>query len=158
MSVLPTGLAYSHRGNPAASLRIEKLYATPVLLSGLCSLVLSETEVSMVHHEHKLSLERLQRLLPGTPESVVMFLAGSLPATGILHLRMLGLLGMIARLGPDNLLNKHGRDVLLSTNLSSKSWFLSVRQLSNRYHLPDPLKILQSKHYWKSICKSKVID
>ena len=80
MSVLPRGLAYSHRGNPAACLRIEKLYATPVLLSGLCSLVLSETEVTMVHQEHKLSLERLQRLLPATPECVVMFLAGSLPA------------------------------------------------------------------------------
>ena len=34
-SVLPIGMAYSHRGNPAASLSIEKLYGTPVLLSGL---------------------------------------------------------------------------------------------------------------------------
>ena len=42
MSVLPTGLARGHRGNPAASLRVEKLYGCPVLLSGLAALVLSK--------------------------------------------------------------------------------------------------------------------
>ena len=56
MSVLPIGMACSHRGNPAASLSIEKLYGTPVLLSGLPSLVLSDSELSVVHHHHKLTL------------------------------------------------------------------------------------------------------
>ena len=163
MSVLPIGMALCHRGNPSASLQIEKLYGTPVLLSGLPSLVLSDSESSVVHHHHKLTLQRLQRLHLATPECVVLFLAGSLPATGILHLRMLGLLGMIARLGPENLLHKHGRHVLLSAthNSPSKSWFLSLRLLSQQYNLPDPLLILQSPptpHQWKTTCKSRVID
>ena len=38
MSVLPIGMACSHRGNPDSSLRLEKLYGTPVLLSGLPAL------------------------------------------------------------------------------------------------------------------------
>jgi hypothetical protein len=163
MAVLPTGMAHSHRGNPAASLRLEKLYGTPVLLSGLAALVLSDSETAIVHHHHKVNLERLQRLLQATPECVVMFLAGSLPGTGILHLRMLGLLGMIARLGQDNILHQHGRHVLLSNspNKISSSWFLSIRVISQKYNLPDPLLTLQSPPthgQWKSMCKSRVID
>ena len=34
-AVLAAGLARRHRGNPAASLRTEKMYGLPVLLSGL---------------------------------------------------------------------------------------------------------------------------
>ena len=135
---------FSHRGNPSASLKLERLYGTPVLLSGLASLVLTDEEYEAVHHHHKLTLQRLQRLHIATPECVVMFLAGSLPATALLHLRMLGLLGMIASLGPDNILNNHGRHILLSasTDKNCKSWFLSVRTLCQQYSLSDPLLIL----------------
>ena len=41
--VLHTGMARGHRGNPAASLRVDKLYAIPVLLSGIARLVLTIT-------------------------------------------------------------------------------------------------------------------
>ena len=164
MALLPTGMALSHRGNPAANLRLELLYGTSVLLSGLSSLVLDDSEIAVVHHQHKTNLERLQRLHQATPEPVVMFLTGSLPATGLLHLRMLGLLGMIARLGPSNILHKHGRHTLLSastTSASKSSWFLTVRDISKKYDLPDPLTVLQlppTKYQWKSKCKSKVTD
>ena len=39
--VSSAGMARSHRGNPAASLRGHQLYALPVLLNGLASLVLT---------------------------------------------------------------------------------------------------------------------
>ena len=164
MSILPTGMAKGHRGNPAASLRLDKLYGTPVLLSGLAALVLRDSELAAVHHHHKLNLQQLQRLCQDTPECVVMFLAGSLPATAILHLRMFSLLGMIARLGPENILHQHGTHTLLSaTNktIISSSWFLSLRPLCHKYGLQDPLLLLQSplgKEKWKKLCKSKVID
>ena len=106
-TILSTGMARGHSGNPAASLRLERLFGCPVLLSGLAALVLSNQEISVLHHHYKTNLQRLQRLHQATPECVVMFLAGSLPLTGILHLRELGLLGMIARLGPDNILHQH---------------------------------------------------
>ena len=162
-SVLPSGMACGHRGNPAASLRLERLYGSPVLFSGVPALVLSNLEISVLHHQHKVDLERLQRLHQATPECVVMFLAGSLPGTGILHLRMLGLLGMIARLGPTNILHEHGRHVLLNLdrNTVSKSWFVTIRTVCQLYCVPDPLLVLQSPptHYhWKSLTKSKVLD
>ena len=95
-AILPTGMALGHRGNPSASLRLEGLYGCPVLLSGLSSLVLSNLEISAIHLPYKTDLQRLQRLHQATPECVVMFLAGSLPATALLHLRILGLLGMMS--------------------------------------------------------------
>ena len=134
-----------------------------VLLSGLAALVLSDLEISALHHHNKVYLEQLQRLHQATPECVVMFLAGSLPVTGLLHLRMLTLLGMIARLGPDNILQQHGRHVLLNIDGKNVSnfWFASMRSICQQYSLPDPLLVLQSPpttYQWKTLTKSKVLD
>ena len=96
MAVLPTGMSLGHGGNPAASLHLECLFGSPGLLSGLSALVFSCLKVSVIHQHHKINLQRLQRLHQATPDCVVFFLGGILPETGILHLRMLGLLGMIA--------------------------------------------------------------
>ena len=52
-SVVSCGLARGRRSNPTASLRILILYGTPVLMSGLASLVLSSKEVSIVDHSTK---------------------------------------------------------------------------------------------------------
>ena len=47
-AVLRTGMARGHRGNPAASLQVEKLYGVPVLLSGHGALYLLKIEVDLV--------------------------------------------------------------------------------------------------------------
>ena len=161
IAVLPAGMARNHRGNPAASLRIEMLYGCPVLLSGLAALVLSKSEVDILQHHYKLNLERLQRLHKSTPESVVYFLGGSLPLPALLHIRQLSLLGMIARLGPDNILHKLGCSSLSNAKPSSRSWFLQVKGICSKYSLPDPLTILanpSSKCSLKRIVKSKIVD
>ena len=41
------GTARNHRGNPAASIIISNIYATPVLFSGLSSPVLKTTETAL---------------------------------------------------------------------------------------------------------------
>ena len=159
-AILHTGMAGGHYGNPAASMRLQRLYGCPVLLSGLASLVLNKAEMSVIHHHLKVHLERILKLHKSTPECVVMFLAGSLPASALLHLKMLGLLGMIAHLGRDNILHQHGCQVLLS-NSPGKSWFSTLRSICKDYGLPDPLLVLQSppsKDSWKRMTKSKVID
>ena len=159
-AVLHTGMAAGHSGNPSSSMRLERLYGCPVLLSGLASLVLNKAEMSVIHHHLKVHLEKLLKLHRNTPECVVMFLAGSLPASALLHLRMLGLLGMIARLGRGNILHQHGCHILLS-NSPGKSWFTTLRSICQEYSLPDPLLILQTpppRESWKKLTKSKVID
>ena len=161
-AVLPAGLARGHKGNPAASLSIELLYGAPVLLSGVASLVLNKAETKALHHHYKLFLERLQRLHKCTPEAVVFFLAGSLPLTALLHLRQLTILGMIARLGPDNILHRQGISILNNPRFNvSRSWFTEMKHTCSQYSLDSPLTILtnpptQSK--FKSTIKGKVMD
>ena len=46
VSALSSGGPKGHFGNQAASLKIEKLYASPVLYNGLASLVLSKKVLS----------------------------------------------------------------------------------------------------------------
>ena len=94
-SLLPSGLARGHSGNPAASIRVERLYVIPVLLSGLAPLVQSIQEVSILSGHFKQHVERLLKLHRATPEPVVWFLAGCLPVEALLHLRQASIFGMI---------------------------------------------------------------
>jgi hypothetical protein len=164
-SVLPAGLARGHHGSPAAALHVEQMYGLPVLLSGLASLVLSKTEQDTLDLHHKRHLEQLQKLYPCTPAPVVYFLAGSLPASAKLHMRQLGLLGMVARLGPESILFQHGSYMLARPSPSSSSfkssWFAQVRDWCDRYGLPDPLFVLyqpETKARWKATIRRQVLQ
>ena len=159
-SVLPAGLARNHHANPAASLRVESLYALPVLLSGVAPLILSNQEIDILLSHHRKCLQNLQKLLRNTPECVIMFLAGSLGAKANIHIRQLGLFGMICRL-PDNVLFSIAHQKLLSDPDNSSSWFVQIRHLCAQYDLPSPLLLLQTpptKSSFKSLVKSKVTD
>ena len=159
-AVLFTGAAHSHRGNLAGVTKVEKLYALPVLLSGVASLVLTKKEENIIDHQYTTSLSNLIKCLPNTPRSFVHFMSGSLPASAFLHLKQLSLFGMITRL-LDDPLNKHAKNVLLTSPKSSKSWFLKIRSLCLQYGLPHPLLLLsspKSKETFKKMCKSRVID
>ena len=156
--LLECGGARSHRGNPAASLAVERLYSAPTLYSGLAVLVLSKSELKVLTQHQKVVLQQLQKLYSRTPRAVVHFLSGSIPAPGLLAMKKLSLLGMIARLGPSNILY---RQALFSLHhLVKSSWFYEVRELCALYSLPDPLLILlnpPSKTVWKNSVKEHVI-
>ena len=157
---LHTDAAYHHNSNSSDTLCLEKLYGSPVLLSGIASLVLSNKEIRILYLQHKSMLCRLQKLNPNTPDCVIFFLAGQLPITATIHLRQFGLLGMIARLSASSILHNIGTSTLLSSK-KEKSWFQQIRDLSCQYGMPDPLAVLQSpadKEYWKRFCKSKVVS
>ena len=151
-AVLPFGLARGQRGNPAASIRIHHLYATPVLLSGLPSLVLNNTETSMLDSYMKKTSQNLQKLMDRTPACVVAFLGGTLPGTAMLHLRQFSILGMISRM-EGSVLHTHGIHVLTTARPSAHSWFQQIRDLCLLYQLPHPLTLLQNLF----LCKSSII-
>ena len=104
-AVLPAGLAKHCTANPAAALRVNSVVALPVLLSGAATLILSRSEVNILNNHHKNILMKLMKFPDKTPDQVVFFLAGSLPAEGLLHFRQLSLFGMIRHLS-DNILHK----------------------------------------------------
>ena len=161
-SVLPAGLARGHRGNPSASMRVERLYGAPVLLSGLATMVLSNPEIAIMAGHFKQHIERLLKLHRSTPECVVWFLGGCLPLEALLHLRQLSLFGMICRLNEgNNLLADHARNAFSSFKHSSKSWFLQIQEIFLQYSLPHPITFLNNpltKCSFKSKVKAAVID
>ena len=157
--VLQTGMAKGHRGNPAHSLQIDQMYAIPVLMSGLGSLVLSEQEINLIDMHHKETLRCLLRLQQNTPRSVIYFMAGCLPGSALLHLRQLSLFGMITRL-QGSLLNQHASNISSYTTISNKSWFHQIRKWCLLYGLPHPQELLSSplsKPGFKTLVKKKVI-
>ena len=60
--LLSCGLARGSRSNPVASIKILSIYATPVLLSGLGSLVLTKNEYSSLDQQYKRTLQNLLKL------------------------------------------------------------------------------------------------
>ena len=52
-AVLFTGLAQRHRANPAVGLKIERIYGSPVLMSGLASQVLLGSELTLLDQHCK---------------------------------------------------------------------------------------------------------
>ena len=157
-AILSAGLARSHRGNPAASLRVQTVFSTPILFSGLAALILTKPEIRILDSHYLNILQNLQRLHNKTPRAVTLFMAGSLPGEAILHTRQLSLLSMICRL-QGNCLNSHGQYILSCSPKSGKSWFHQVRDICLQYSLPHPLQLLQNpmtKHSFKSLVKKKV--
>ena len=159
-AVLFTGIAQKHRGNPTVGLKLEQIYGTPVLMSGLASLVLLPTELTLLEQHHKITYQNIQKLLPNTPASVIYFLGGCLPGTAVLHLKQLAIFGMVSRLNDDPL-NVHARKILTEGKKSSRSWFTQIRDICLQYELPHPLMILDSpprKDDFRKLVKSHVIS
>ena len=53
-------------------------------------------------------------------------------------------------------MNKHAKNVLLTSPKFSKSWFLKIRSLCLQYGLPHPLQLLQNppgKEEFKNVVK-----
>ena len=159
-ALLFTGIARSHRGNLAASVKIEKLYGMPVLFSGVASLVLLKSEIQIIDQHYKNTLSSLLKLHHGTPQSFIYFMSGSLPGKAILHQRQLSLFSMICQL-PLDPLNARARHVLTTSSPTSRSWFSQIREICLLYGFPHPLQLLEkplSKIAFKKLARSHIVD
>ena len=159
-ALLPAGLARKHRGSPAASLKVNQLYATPVLLSGVASLVLSQADINIIEGHYMRTLQRLMRLHDKTPRALVCFIAGSLPATAILHQRQMSLFAMVCYMR-NNPLFCHAQYTLTHTRVNKHSWFIQVRDICLRYGLPHPLQLLEDpppREKLKKLVKLKITE
>ena len=158
--ILSMGLSCRHRGDPVAALRAETVFATPVLYSGMASLLLTKSEISILAQHVKETTEKLLRLHPKTPEPVVFFLAGRLPGEALLDLKQLTLFGMICRL-PGNILNQIAHQLLTYSSQGSKHWFAYIRTLCYKYNLPHPINLLReppNKEIFKKHLKQNISE
>ena len=160
-AVMFTGLAKGHRANPMISIRVEKIYATPVLLSGIASLVLTKKDIEMIDHHYQETLRRLLRLHRNTPRSFIYFLAGCLPGAALVHMRQLSLFSMICRLDSSNILYQHSKNVLSSVVHFRGSWLHQIREWCLMYQLPHPSHLFErplTKSTFKITVKKQVIN
>ena len=158
--ILFTGMSRRHRANPLAGIRAEKIFGSPVLFSGLASLILSKPEIDVIAHHVKETVQNLLKLYSNTPDVVTFFVSGTLPGEAILHTRQLTIFGMICRL-PNNILNTIAHKLFLAMGERDTSWFGQIRSLCHQYALPHPLKLLEQKpekDVFKSLIKAKVTD
>ena len=126
----------------------------------MASLVLSQAELDIIDGHYLNTLQNLLKLYTKTPRSIVYFLAGSLPASAILHQRQLGLLSMICHPTSDPL-NSHANYVLTHAQTCAKSWFTQVRGICKLYGLPHPLQLLASpvpKARFKKLVTARVTE
>ena len=122
--------------------------------------MLNTTEINTLDTYYKGCLEGLMKLYMKTPACVVYFLAGSLPASALMHLSMFSLFSMLVRL-VDSPLARLARHCLTSSPLPPKSWFTVLNNLCALYELPSALTFLESpppKAAMKTLVKKKVID
>ena len=157
-AILSAGLARRHRANPLASIRAERIFATPVLFSGMAALILKKSETDILTSHVKQTLEGLLKLHKKTPAPFIYLISGTMPAEATLHIKQLTLFGMICRL-PDNILNKIARETLLTCKDSDKSWFALIRTHCYTYGLPHPLSLLSRpppKEEYKKLVKINV--
>lgn len=159
-AICSAGLAKGQRGNPAASLRVHTLHATPVLLSGVASLVLTNSEMKVLENHYKTTVQKLQRLHPNTPRAVVFFLAGCLPLEALVHLRQLSLFSMICHL-PQDPLHKHAQHILSYGSPKNRSCFFQIKDICSQYGLKNPVQLLRhpiKKEAFKNQTKKKVTE
>ena len=154
------GLARKHRASPVAALRAEIIFATPVLYSGMASLLLTRSEIDILAQHVKETTQNLLKLHSKTPEPVIFFLAGRLPGEAQLHLKQLSLFGMICRL-PGSILHNIAVKLLTTLSQSSRNWFSDIRNICYQYNLPHPLTLLKDqppKEVFKAHCKTNITD
>lgn len=119
-AICSVGIAKGYRGSPSSALKLQQLYGTSVLISGVASLVLNSKEISVLENHYKQTIERIQKLHCNNPWTMVYFLAGTLPIEGIIHYCQLSMFFMICRLKSD-LLHNHAK-----SSMYLQSWISHV--------------------------------
>merc|ERR1711873_117933 len=95
--------------------RAELCFCTPILLSGLSSLIINKTNMNYLETYFKGSLKKTLRLPIDTPDPFVYLVSGSLPISAHIHLRQLSLVIQLNQLGPSHTSYIHAILTLTST-------------------------------------------
>lgn len=114
--------------------------------------------MKMLESFHLNFLKRIQSLPTTTATCIVYLLLGCRPITAEIHLRQLSLLGSIIRSQ-----NQRLKDIMIRQTAvkdeTSKSWFINILDILEKYDLPNIQMLLQlemSKQKWKTLVKQKV--
>lgn len=139
-STLSLGLSKNHRTSPATALKIESVFCSPILFSGLSTLLLKNSEIETLNSYSRKILRQIMKLHKTTSVPALHLLSGSLPAEARLHLHQFSLLRMVSYLGDSDPLYRIAVHSL--TYKVTFSWFRRLVKTAIMYQLPHPLWIL----------------
>ena len=114
-------------------------FCTPILLSGLSSLIINTTNMTYLETYFKGSIKKILRLSVDTPDPFVYLISGSLPLSAHIHLRQLSLIIQLNQLGPSHTSFIHATLILTSLPIPKWSWWYNVYLMFAKYNIP-PLK------------------
>ena len=93
--------------NFLASIRAEHCFCTPVLLSGMPSIIIDKHHMEILETHYKGTLKSALCLPKDTPDPFVYLISGSLTLSALIHLRQFSLVLQLNRLGPNHSSFKH---------------------------------------------------
>ena len=143
----------------SAAFNLVQTFIVPILLYGLNAVTLPNCEIEKLEKFFKDILRQLQGLPSSSANIAVYLLAGTIPLEGLLHKRVLGLFGQIARLNEEHPLRILALRQLSLRDRKSGSWFAYTYLIAKKYDL-NILQILNNpmkKQDWKNYC-DKTID
>ena len=123
--------------SPVTSWKLVNTYVIPRYTYGLEILNMSTKEINSLNQFHKKLLKQIQTLPDRTADSAIFLLLGALPLQATIESRMLNLYGIICRSSGVE------REITTKT-IKSKSWFIQVSKILNKYNLTDPHTLLDS--------------
>ena len=155
-SLLGAGLHGRSGLDPLTSFRLIQLYVVPTLLYGLEAAILRKGDTNKLELFYKGILRQVQSLPTSTASEAVYLLLGAVPIEATLHLRILSLLGGVARLEASNPLR---RLAIRQLSLGRSGWFQYAGDIASRYGI-DIHIVLEAtwpKDAWKAFCKTSVL-
>ncbi len=138
------GLHGTNGLNPICSLKIMQCYIMPKALYGTETMCLLQKQLDCISRAYVRILKQLQSLPLRSSSAAAHLLIGALPVEALIHLRILSLLGSVARSNNSLLVNMAVRQLAVK-NSSSNSWFVKCQKILMRYQLPDVMDIIDTK-------------
>ena len=138
--------------------RILNLYILPRLLYALESLVVTSKQTNLLDAFLKDLLKRIQALPQRTANEAPYLLFHTIPAEGLLNIKLLSFFGKIIA-DDSSILYQVCERQLATKTLSSNSWFVSISKLCLKYNLPSSHHLLQNpmkEQAWKRVVKTAV--
>ena len=158
-SLLGAGFHGTSGINNSCLKRIMDIYVLPRLFYGLESLIITDKQKKILDDFYKGLLKQIQSLPKRTANEAPYVLFDTIPAEGLLDIRILTFLGKILS-DPSSILYQICLRQMATKSLSSNSWFIAATKLTHKYDLPSPHKLLQQPLVytrWKKLVKATVI-
>ena len=135
----------------AICLKLYSTYVIPRLLYGLEAIVITQTQIQLLESFHRWMLRCIQSLPTRTSSAAVLLLLGKIPIMAKLHIKIISLMQSIA-VNSCSTLAKLALRQISTKEKASKSWFIYVDKILEKYDLPSVQYILDTrprKQPWK---------